>query len=562
MSLTHLAVRRRGAELFRYRGVLLTVLRRYWRPMIVLASGGLLAAMLSLVSGATAGSRHAHAAPPGRAPLTGPNAQPRTAADGGRPPNIVYVLTDDLSRDLLPYMPAVQQMQRQGVTFSNFFVSDSLCCPSRSTIFTGDFPHDTGVFTNAGKEGGITAFYKHEDQNRSFNIYLQQAGYQTAFMGKYLNGYLQGPTRSPIADTAVPPGWNEWDGAGFGYPEFDYELNQNGRLHYYGHQPRDYLTDVIARRGAGFVRRTARAGKPFFLELATFAPHQPYTPPPRYKHAFAQLNAPEPAAFDTLPTDAPKWLSGHGPLTAANIRYINRIFRKRAESDLAVDDLINRIKAALRATGQLRNTYIVFNSDNGLHTGEYRLMPGKLTAFDTDIHVPLVIDGPGVPAGVTTSGMAENTDLAKTFEQIAGTSAPCDGHSLMPLLSQAPPPADWRNAVLVEHHGPDLQSHYDDEDPDGQDFKVGNPTTYEAMRTPDFLYVEYRDGEREFYDLRSDPQELHNLASSLSAAALGQLHTKLQALERCHTGDACWAAEHVGPAPTAAGPAADRKRRG
>ena len=126
-------------------------------------------------------------------------AAPRTAAGrpatlqaGRRHPNIVFVLTDDLSMDLLPYMPQVQALQSDGMTFHNYFVSDSLCCPSRTSIFTGEFPHDSGVFTNSGPFGGLNAFYHHDDENRTFNIALHDAGYRTAMMGKYINGYLAG----------------------------------------------------------------------------------------------------------------------------------------------------------------------------------------------------------------------------------------------------------------------------------------------------------------------------------------------------------------------------------
>ena len=141
--------------------------------------------------------------------------------------------------DLLPYMPQVQALQRNGMTFNNYFVSDSLCCPSRSSIFTGEFPHDTGVFTNAGPFGGpqrrstTTATRTARSTSRS-----SDAGYRTAMMGKYINGYLEGPARSPIALTAVPPGWSEWDVAGWGYREFDYKLNIDGTIHYFGHAPR------------------------------------------------------------------------------------------------------------------------------------------------------------------------------------------------------------------------------------------------------------------------------------------------------------------------------------
>jgi N-acetylglucosamine-6-sulfatase len=468
----------------------------------------------------------------------GPQAPSRTR------PNIVFVLTDDLSTDLVRYMPQVQALEARGLTFKNYFVSDSLCCPSRSSIFTGNFPHDTGVFSNVGPDGGFHVFYDRGEFESTFNVALQRAGYRTALMGKYLNGYLGGPAESPVPATYVPPGWNEWDVAGFGYPEYDYQLNENGTLQYYGHQPQDYLTDVLADKGVEFIDSSAASGQPFFLELSTFAPHRPYVPAPRDAHLFPGLKAPRPPSFDVLPTNPPRWLAGHRPLTPARIRRINRVFRLRVQSVQAVDDMLAEIERALAAHHVLSNTYIVFSSDNGLHTGEYRLMPGKLTAYDTDIRVPLVVAGPDVPAGTTTSAMAENVDLAKTFTAIGGTTLPGDGHSLMELL-EGEQPADWRNAILVEHHGPDV----DAADPDAQSSTSGNPTTYEAMRTHRFLYVEYADGEREFYDLVSDPYELHNLAGTLSAEQLAGLHGELVRLENCHTGSTCWAAMHVARGP-------------
>jgi N-acetylglucosamine-6-sulfatase len=462
-----------------------------------------------------------------------------------RRPNIVFVLTDDLSMDLIRYMPQVQALQARGLTFDNYFVSDSLCCPSRSSIFTGNFPHDTGVFTNVGADGGISAFYAHHDEDSSFNVALQRSGYRTALMGKYLNGYLQGPSRSPVPSTYVPPGWNQWDVPGYAYSEFNYELNQDGKLHHYGHRRSDYLTDVLARKGVQFVDRSAASGQPFFLELATFAPHSPYTPAPRDAHDFPGLTAPRPPSFDTLPVDAPRWLAGQPSLTKGHVRHINSVFRRRVQAVQGVDHMLAKLQAALASHGQLGNTYIVFSSDNGFHTGEYRLMPGKLTAFDTDIQVPLVVAGPKIPAGSATDAMSENVDLAKTFEAIGGASTLSDGHSLMPLFGGGAP-ADWRNAILVEHHGPDFGG---PADPDAQADTSGNPTSYEAMRTPGFLYVEYRDGEREYYDLRADPDELHNIAGGLSSSQAGQLHQELVRLEDCHDGSSCWAAGHVAGGP-------------
>jgi len=465
----------------------------------------------------------------------------------GTPPgraNIVFILTDDLSMDLLPFMPQVKALQARGMTFSDYFVSDSLCCPSRSSIFTGNFPHDSGVFTNVGPDGGIRAFFANGDENHTFNVALQQAGYVTAMMGKYLNGYLEGPKLSPVSNDFIPPGWNEWDVVGLGYMEFNYEMNQDGKLRHYGDTPDDYLTNVLAERAVGFIRRAAKQTRPFFLEVATFAPHRPYKPSPRYTDAFSGITAPEPPNFDVLPINPPSWLAGHPPLTATKIQEINRVFQERVEDVQSVDNMIGSIENSLANHGMLKNTYIVFSSDNGLHTGEYRLMPGKLTAYDTDIHVPLIVAGPGVPAGAKTDAMTENIDLAKTFTAIGGTTLPSDGHSLMALL-EGGHPSDWRNAILVEHHGPD----YGQTDPDAQNFDSGNPTTYEAMRTPDFLYVEYADGEKEFYELTTDPYELDNIVDRLTPAELARLHRELLALEHCHGGKECWAAGHVAPAP-------------
>jgi N-acetylglucosamine-6-sulfatase len=462
-------------------------------------------------------------------------------------PNIVFVLTDDLSLNLIKYMPHVQAMQQSGLTFADYFVSDSLCCPSRSSILTGNLPHDTHVFNNVGPGGGFHVFYRRGEEQHTFAIALQQAGYRTAMMGKYLNGYLQQRGAADgVGPGYVPPGWDAWDVAGNGYPEYGYRMNQNGSLRRYGQSPSDYLTDVLARKGVDFIDRSAATGEPFFLELATFAPHLPYTPAPQDVAKFPGLRAPRPPNFDQLPADAPLWLQAHLPLTAQQLDKIDLAFRKRAQAVQAVDRMIARIQATLVADGISDDTYLVFSSDNGLHTGEYRLTPGKMTAFDTDIHVPLIVTGPGVTPGRTTYAMSENIDLAKTFAEIGGTTVPSDGRSLVPLLLDEHP-LGWRNAIVVEHRGPDVSP----SDPDFQQPSSGNPTTYVALRSHDFLYVEYADGEREFYDLRIDPFELHNVAGELPPSKLALLHAEVAQVESCHDGAACWAALHLSSSSTA-----------
>ena len=512
-------------------------MRRRWVVVILIA----FASVLVLATSRGGQSVARAAVPPHDPPPTTPA---HSYAPGGRTqhPNIVFVLTDDLSRDLMPFMPQVQSLKTRGLSFDNYFVSDSLCCPSRASIFTGNFPHDTQVYGNTLPKGGVAKFFDRGEQHVSFNVALHRAGYATAMMGKYLNGYLE-PGYDQKRASYVPPDWTEWDVAGWGYPEFNYPMNIDGTVHFFGDRPRDYLTGVLARRGVKFINREAQAHRPFFLELATFAPHYPYTPAPRDAHDFPGLVAPQPPNFNVLPTHPPSWLAGHPPLSAKKLEIINTAFRKRAQSVQAVDRMISRVSHALAANHLTRDTYVVFSSDNGLHTGEYRLTPGKLTAFDTDIHVPLVVAGPGVPVDRRTELFAQNIDLAKTFDAIAHAKpTPDDGVSLLPVW-HGKTPATWQNAALIEHHGPTTNPR----DPDFQNFDSANPTSYEAIRTKQFLYVEYRDGQREFYNLRTDPYELHNVADKLTAGQTQTLHSELSHLQNCHTSAACQAGARVPP---------------
>ena len=357
------------------------------RPRTRWLAAVLLAGALLIVAGCTSSPKSTSAA---GQPSSG-SASPGAAAQR---PNFVFVLTDDLSWNLVSHMPHVQALEKSGTTMSQYYVMDSLCCPSRSAIFTGMYPHDDGVFTNAGNDGGYTAFNAHGDQGKTWAVALHNAGYRTAMMGKYLNQY---DPKDPI-----PPGWDEWDVAGNGYPEFGYNLNEDGRRVHYGSKPQDYLTDVLSGKVASFIDSSAAARKPFMLEVATFAPHAPYTPASRYANT-VNLSYPRTPAYDRLPSGAPSWLATRPPLSATDEQNIDTTYDKRVEADLSVDDMIGHLEAELQAKGEARDTYFIFSSDNGYHMGEYRLDPGKQTAFDTDIHVPLIVAGPGVPAGRVAS---------------------------------------------------------------------------------------------------------------------------------------------------------------
>ena len=507
-----------------------------------------LALMSGLVAGCTGGAVAMPSASTSKA-ATPPSPVPSTPAVAPEPlhaprarPNVIFVLADDLALNLVPYMPHVQALQKAGTTFSNYTVTDSLCCPSRSSIFTGKFPHNTGIFRNTGPDGGFDAFRSRGEESSTFATALKKSGYRTAMMGKYLNGYVP---KADLDGTGpyVPPGWTEWVGAGnAGYDEFTYTLNQNRHVVQYGATPADYLTHVVSGRGSKFIEDSVAAGSPFLLEIATFAPHAPYTPAPKDAKRFPGLKAPRTAAYNTLPTDPPPWLAGRKEMKPKKQKQIDTVFRKRVQAVQSVDRMIGSLQKTLKKTGTADDTLIVFSSDNGFHLGEHRLGPGKQTAFDTDVHVPLVVAGPGVPAGWVSPEVVQNIDLAPTFEELAGAkpAADVDGQSLVPLF-YGRPEATWRTTALIEHHGPDV----DPADPDFPGPGAANPTSYEALRTTAYTYVEYVDGFSEYYDRRTDPDQLHNIAATLPAATRAALKADLARLKVCQGQSACWDAAHA-----------------
>ena len=467
----------------------------------------------------------------------------RGVAAQGAPsrPNIVFVLTDDLAWNLVTqrFMPHLAALEGEGATFTDYFVSDTLCCPSRASIFTGRLPHNTGVYNNTGPNGGDKAFDSHGDQYSTVATDLSAIGYRTAMMGKYLNRYHM--------STPTPPGWSNWDVADWGYPEFNYTLKQDNKVVHYGgpnEKAKDnYLTDVLSRLGDQFVANMAsrRPSQPFFLEVATFAPHAPYTPAPKYAHLYPGLKYPKTTAYGVANTAPPDWLKDLTKLGPKAQAQIAADFRLRAQSVKSVDDLVASLVSTLRRTGALANTYFVFSSDNGLHMGEHDMMPGKLTAFDTDARVPLIVVGPRVAAGSHVSAFAQNIDLRSTFDALAGTepNEGVDGRSLTPFLFKAKGTSaslGWRQGALIEHMGP-VQDLADE--PDFQEPNSGNPPSYVALRTTAALYVQYKNGEHEYYDLKKDPYELHNVYAPLPAKVKSALRAEVAQFVACHNTPAC-----------------------
>ena len=437
-------------------------------------------------------------------------------------PNILFVLTDDMRTSDLRYMPKTKNLLAGGgVKFTNAFVTRSLCCPSRATILRGQYSHNHQVWGTWPPLGGFEKFRDLGHERSTIATWLSNAGYETILIGKYLNGYDD--------TTYVPPGWDHWHGY-LGKYSATYQINENGRVAAYD-RSRIHDTDLFADKATHFIKNSA-SGAPFFMYLATNAPHTPAYVADRHKGMFSNEPLPNPPSFNEADvSDKPAWVRNKPRLMPDYVGYLTFLYRQRLRALQSVDEMVEQLVGALRDTGELSNTYIVFTSDNGYYLGEHRL-EAKAAAYEEAIRVPLLVRGPDVPQGVTRSQMALNNDLAPTFASWAGVTPPAfvDGRPLSPLLS-ASPPASWRTAFMVEHRRFMNEGTYTLDKPN-----------YHAVRTSQYLYVEYKTGERELYDLSTDPYELTSLHASASSMLLSDLKARMDALKSC-AGAECKTAE-------------------
>ena len=477
-------------------------------------------------------------------------ATPATSSRADKP-NLVLIITDDQVANLVPYMPQVQKLLvAEGTSFTQAFVTTPLCCPARSTVLRGQYAHNHGVLNNDGPEGGFPQLYSSGEEASTLATWLRSAGYQTVLLGKYLNAYPYGPARTmpsafkPPPRAYIPPGWSEWFGfldvpqsKKFNpYRMYNYRVNQNGRIVRYGHHPEDYQTDVLARLTRGVIGRFSQSSQPFFIYLAPTAPHLPAIPAPRDEGTLLGVKAPRPPSFNEADvSDKPTWLREIITLNPHSVREIDRIFQREREMILALDDLVGGVVETLRARGELKDTYIVFTSDQGFHFGEHRLFRIKLTPYHAATHVPLVIRGPGIEKGQRRKQLVLNTDLAPTLAALGNAEAPgfVDGRSLLPLLGLRPETAAWRQTSLVEFW-PRKVPLLDIRDESALSAEVPE---YSGLRTKKYLYVEYTyaggQRERELYDLQKDPYELTNFADRAPKGLLARLEKRLRALKTC-----------------------------
>ena len=312
--------------------------------------------------------------------------------------------------------------------------------------------------------------------------------------------------------------------------------------------PRLYQTDVYGRKAVNFINRRAPEKSPFFLSVAFLAPHHETAsiravtgklvrPAPRDAVALANETLEAGRAFDEGDlSDKPGFLR-RGPLRVAVMDRIAAHFRQRQRSLLAVDDAVQAIVDALRKRGELDNTYILFTSDNGYMQGEHDVPSGKMLPYDPSTAVPLLIRGPGIPHGQVSEELVGNVDLSPTILQATGArpGLPQDGRSLIPFARH--PERRTRRPLLHEAGGLRFIP-VRDQDQDGTP-AVKRILSYRAVRTARWLYVAYRSGARELYDLELDPNELHSHADDPRYGSIrNTLQRVLRRLAQCQ-GAAC-----------------------
>ena len=458
-------------------------------------------------------------------------------------PSFVVVVMDDASLELVRSMRTLRALQREGATYDNAFVVNSLCCPSRAATFTGLPPHLNGVLSNTsggplGALGGYPAFEDNDDAARSYNVSLQEAGYRTGFVGKYLNEYE--PPRTSLGSRIAPPlieGWDDFEsvsgGAYQGWGFYRTSIEGDGEdaaltLREYPRPDRDlesmrkvdktYAGTVIAERALRLLRRYEKRDKPFLLHVAPYGTHgrtapsypgEPIFPPalrdrpsekspdgncgavPCTELSVADLPGYADPSADNVPfrideagtvSLAESWRTEPFRLTEEQG---SRWYRERAQMAQSIDRMIGQIGASVDD-----NTYLIVTSDNGFHLGQHGLNGGKGTPYDSDTRVPLVVTGPGVVAG-RRSGYVSNIDLAPTIETLAGRTPLRFRAGASFAASLGDPAADRVEGAaftFFEHTQGPVRPGEPDADP-GSGGRLDAIPSYVAVRSDDGLLV-------------------------------------------------------------------------
>ncbi|KAF2214407.1 hypothetical protein CERZMDRAFT_37524 [Cercospora zeae-maydis SCOH1-5] len=449
-------------------------------------------------------------------------------------PNIIFILTDDqdLHMDSLYYMPYLKKhITEQGTTFGRHYCTVAQCCPSRVTIWTGKTAHNTNVTDVNPPYGGWPKFVTQGFNSAYLPIWLQELGYATYYIGKLFNAHSVENYESPRAAG--------WTGSEFLLNPYTYEyLNATFVRNHDGHPVSyegQYSTDVISDMALGFLddalNEYEQEKKPFFMTIAPNAPHSnvhmntlidgnfsegsnTQSPPvsaARHAHLFEDVVVPRTPHFNPEIPHGVSWVEKLPRQNQTNVNFNDHFYRSRLRALQAVDEMIDAVFAKLDEVGVTEETYVFFTTDNGYHIGQHRLQPGKQCPFEEDVHIPMIVRGPGIPRNRSTEIVTTHTDLAPTFVKLAGGDLQheFDGQ-VLPLHGSLTATADeWTTEhINIEAWGVIMS--------EGNHGSILYPNhTYKALRIIgqgySLLYTIWCSGEHELYNLIQDPYEMDNL---------------------------------------------------
>lgn len=478
----------------------------------------------------------------GRTALAAPTLGGAIAATDGQAvrrtgdrPNILMVTVDDMAIGDLKHMPRIQQqLVDQGTTLTSGIAPTPICVPARASLLTGQYAHNHGALGIQGRHGGFKSF----EDGRTLPVWLRRAGYDTMFVGKYLNGYGKDGTRR-----YVPPGWTSWHGS---IDPQTYQFNKtvtndNGKVN----RRKKYNTDGFGQRVDNLLGKPRRTKQPWYMWVNYVAPHfggpwekddplanrkkrnamTPSTtsPAPRHRNMFKHKRLPNKP--NMLRRDKQKYTpKSQWRRDAQNRRELREVHQQRLEALQAVDEAVGKHIRVLRRTGQLANTMVVFSSDNGYAVGEHNLL-GKLWHYEDSLKVPLVVRGPGIPAGRKNATPVTTVDLPVTFAAMAGAhpTREVDGTNVLPAIQSR---RTVERVIPIEAWRPKAQS---------------KRRLYSGIRYANqYTYVRLlRGGREELYDLARDPYQLRNVAKvKRYAETLQQMRSLNQRYRDC-AGDEC-----------------------
>lgn len=428
-----------------------------------------------------------------------PNA-PAPNSPAVQPPDVVLFLTDDQragTERAMPFTWRFFQEPGRGVWYPNTQIPTNLCCPSRAAILTGRYPTETNMWDNSGRFGGYAPLKAWED--RTLPVWLDEIGYRTGLFGKYINEFGQGK----YADTygTTPPGWDQftvYEGpAGAGY-------YANVR----GIGSGTYTTDSLGQATADFIAQTPE-DEPLFAYYSPFAPHSSYQAGPYKGSASAQVQRLarlhgkyRNPSFNKVNPAQPEWMRNLAPI---KLRQTNSIVRRQTDTLQGVDVNVRRIVESVAQHRDLDNTLFIFMGDNGWSWGDHRLR-GKRNAHVLVNEVPMLVRYPTsmtVPRPGTDARLANNIDVTATILAAAGAPEKVDGRPLNSPQERSELPLMAAPTIGVRKN------------------TISRPA-YCGIRTQTHTFVEYETGERELYDLRTDPFQMRNLAGDPREADLEQ----------------------------------------